>query len=175
MPAWGWDREGQESGLFGRPSPAENGLPERHTTDRRALSRGDQDSGWGETPLPGMGGSFEACTKRGGAEARWRGGRRAKEFLNKRNVTGKGHGRNKRKLPARSESEKQLLAKVSGRKVKGRQGRAVEGLVCLGTAAGLDSYTRVLSPGSSRMPWGVKKRTEVPEPRRSESSVQGRG
>lgn len=85
------------------------------------------------------------------------GRRGARDFLDKRNVMGKWHGRNRRKLPARSESVKQLLAKVSGRKVKGGQGKAMEGLVCLGTAAGLDPYIRVLSPGSSRMPWGVKK------------------
>lgn len=56
-----------------------------------------------------------------------------------------------------SGSAKQLLAKVSGRKVKGGQGRAVEGLVSLATEAGFASYARVLSHGSNRMPWGAKK------------------
>lgn len=33
----------------------------------------------------------------------------------------------------------------------------MEGLIRFVTAAGLDPYTRVLGPGSSRMPWEVKK------------------
>lgn len=45
----------------------------------------------------------------------------------------------------------------SSRRVKGGQGRAVEGLVSLATEAGFASYARVLSHGSNRMPWGAKK------------------
>lgn len=147
--------------LFGHPQPSRR--RSSRATHRAAGNRQESSEqvgrglGWGGgPPLPGVGGGFEASTETGGA-AGWRGRRRAREFLNKRNVTGKKHGRNKRKFPTRSNSAKQLLRKVSGRRVKGGQGRAVEGLIRSVTAAGLDPYTRVLSPGSSRMPWEVKK------------------
>lgn len=117
---------------MGRPQPSRRWSPRATFEAARNRQESSEQAGRGL----GAGGSYEACAE-GGVAARRRGGR-AGELLNKRNVKGKKHARNKRKLPAWSGSVKQLLAKASGRRVKGRPGRAVEGLVCLVTAAGLD-------------------------------------
>lgn len=104
----GLGQKGTGIGALGAPAAQQKTVSQRNIQAAGNRQESSEQAGrglaWGESPLPRAGGRFEACTE-GGAAARRRGGR-ARELLNKRNVKGKKHARNKRKLPAWSGSVK---------------------------------------------------------------------